>query len=90
MKLSQFEVSVKHEVAVLIVEAAPALRQTVSEVAVEFDCSAQVEELPCPGLLASQPVSWVRSEVRLVQGVDGPAILCHKEPARRIPTLNVK
>ena len=59
MKLSLFEVSVKHDVPVLIVEAAAALRQTVSQVAMEFDCAAQVEEFPCPGLFTSLPVSWV-------------------------------
>lgn len=57
MKFPLFEVSVKHEVPVLVVEAARALCQAVRQVAVEFDCSAQVEEFPCPSLLASLPVS---------------------------------
>ena len=57
MKLSQFEVSVKHELPVLVVEGAPTLRQAVRQVAVELDCSAEVEELPCPSLFASSPVS---------------------------------
>ena len=29
----------------------------------ELDCPTQVEELPSPGLLASSPVSYPRSEV---------------------------
>ena len=53
MKLPLFEFSVKHEVPVLVVEAAPALGQAVRQVAVELDCAAQVEELPCPSLFAS-------------------------------------
>ena len=57
MKLPLLEVSLKHEVPVLIVEGAPTLRQAVSEVTVELDCSAQVEEFPSPCLLASSPVS---------------------------------
>ena len=57
MKFPLFEDSVKHEVPVLVVEAALALCQAVRQVAVEFDCSAQVEEFPCPSLLTSLPVS---------------------------------
>ena len=57
MKLSPLEVSLKHEAPVLIVEGAPSLREAASEVAVELDCPAQVEEFPGPGLLASSPVS---------------------------------